>query len=461
MPGWRTSMLPVRMARAGSLSRETRLLAATIAVSVLVLLVLGRFRFPSGAEGGVDAVQTQPLARLASRAAFDDLSLAITQLNSRVTPSLVVLRLSTPSGMQGAGVPPPVTSFVPAIRVRDDVALTRLPRTARVEGIVGAPGAVSIVGADPVRELALVRIPSQPAQVMAVREGNAPLATPGYVAMASASRTGVALQPLFVGRSDVQPDPRWDAPLLTLGPGSRADAGAPVFTLDGRLAGFATSADEEGVMLLVPADLLMASVEQLLAGGVSAAGDLGVSTQPLDARIARITSAPAGAVVAEIATDGPSHDRLWVGDVITAVNGQPVFSPHALALRVARATPGTSLSLTVLRGGTYQTVPIVVGTVPQPTAAATVGPRRAEAEGDLGLTLRLVAARGSEIVRVRPDSPAEVAGLRPGDLIVAVGRTRTPAPAQVTQAWDRLAPGGALFLSIERDGRAQALVLER
>lgn len=456
-------MLPVRMARAGSLSRETRLLAATIAVSVLVLLVLGRFRFPTGTEGGVDAVQTQPLARLASRAAFDDLSLAITQLNSRVAPSLVVLRLSTPSGLQGAGVPRPATSFVPAIRVRDDVALTRLPRTARVEGIVGAPGAVSVVGADPVRELALVRIPSQPAQVLAVREGSAPLASPGYVAMASASRTGVALQPLFVGRSDVQPDPRWDAPLLTLGPGSRAEAGAPVFTLDGRLAGLATTADEEGVVLLVPADQLMASVEQLLAGGVTATGDLGIVTQPLDARTARITKAPAGAVVADIAADGPGHDRLWVGDVITAVNGQPVSAPQALALRVARTPPGTSISLTVLRGGTYQTVPVVVGTSPQSPTAAPVGSERPDpkAEADLGLTLRLVAARGAEVVRVRPEGPAEEAGLRPGDLIVAVGRTRTPAPAQVTQAWDRLAPGGTVFLSIERDGRAQALVLER
>lgn len=449
------------MARAGSPSRETRLLAATIAVSVLVLLVLGRFRFPTGADVGVDPVQTQPLARLASRAAFDDLSLAITQLNSRVSPSLVVLRLSTPSGENGAGVPPPVTSFVPAIRVRDDIALTRLPRTARVEGIVGAPGAVSIVGADPVRELALVRIPSQPAQVLALREGAGPLTTPGYVAMASASRAGAALQPLFVGRSDVQPDPRWDAPLLTLGPGSRADAGAPVFTLDGRLAGLAISADEDGVMLLVPADQLMASVDQLLTGSTAATGDLGITTHRLDARLARITRAAAGAVVASVDTDGPGHDRLWVGDVITAVDGQPVSTPRALALRVARTAPGTSISLTVLRAGTYQTVPVVVGTTAQSPVAASVGPGRAAAEADLGLTLRAVTARGSEVVRVRPAGAAEMAGLQAGDLIIAVGRTRTPAPAQVTEAWDRLAPGGALFLAVERDGRAQALVVER
>src|SRR3970282_408221 len=99
--------------------------------------------------------QAQPLARLASRAAFDDLSLAITQLNGRVGPSLVGLGLAVPGRVQQDGAPPPGTVFVPAIRVRDDAALTRLPRDARVEGAVGAPGAVTVLGRDPVRELAL------------------------------------------------------------------------------------------------------------------------------------------------------------------------------------------------------------------------------------------------------------------------------------------------------------------
>jgi serine protease Do len=449
------------MARAGSASRETRLLAATIVVSVIVLLVLGRFRFPGAVDAGVDPVAAQPLARLASRAAFDDLSLALTQLNSRVGPSLVVLRISLQSADHDAGAPPPTTLFLPGVRVRDDVALARLPRDARVEGLVGAPGAVSIVGADPVRELALVRIPSQPAQVLAIREGTTPLASPGYVAMAIASRTGVALQPLFVGRSDVQPDPRWDAPLLTLGPGSRAEPGAAVFSLDGRFAGLATTTDEEGVVLLVPADHLMASVERLLAGGAAAPGDIGIATQPLDARTARLTKAPAGAVVSAVVADGPSHDKLWVGDVVTAVNGQLIATPQALALRVARTAPNTTISLTVLRGGTYETVPVVVGPAPQGLATPSVASTRPDGDVDLGLTLRAVSARGAEVVRVRDESAAARAGLRPGDLIVSVGRTRTPAPAQVTEAWETLDEGTTLFLGVERGGRALALVLEK
>lgn len=448
------------MPRAGRLSRETRLLAATIAVSVLVLLVLGRFRFPAGADVMTDAIQAQPLARLASRAAFDDLSLALTQLNGRVVPSLVVLRVSMPGAADAGVTPPPITVFVPAIRVRDDTALTRLPEDARVEGAVGAPGAVTMLGVDPVRELALVRIPSQPAQVLPMREGAAPLGSPGYVAMAAASPAGVALQPLFVGRSDAQLDPRWDTPVVTLGPGSRADAGAPIFTLDGRLAGMATTTDEDGTTVLIPADALMASVEQMLSGGVIATGDLGVETQALDARTARVTGALGGSVIASVAADGPSNDRLWVGDIVTAVNGQPIATPRALQWRIARTTPGTTVSLTVLRSGTYLSVPIVVGTTAA-LAAATVGASPSSADAELGLTLRAVAAEGAEVVRVRTGSAADAAGILAGDVITAVGRTRTPTPAEVTEAWNAQAAGTPLFLGVVRNARPHALVIEK
>lgn len=451
-------MLRVPMPVLGSLSRETRLLAATIAVSVLVLLVLGRFRFPEASDVRSDPTRTQPLARLASRAAFDDLSLSVSQLSSRVGASLIVLRVSLPPIAADAGAPAPATVFVPAIRVRDDVVLTSLPAGAQVEGAVGAPGAVSLIAADAVRGLALVRVPSQPVQVLAMREGYAPLSAPSYMAVAAASRSGTALQPLFVGRSDIQPDPRWDAPLLTLGPGVNAAPGSPVFSLDGRLAGLATTTD--GEVALIPAEALMVSVERMFNGTTAPTGHLGISTQALNARIARATSATAGAVVAAVSPEGPADGRLWVGDIITAANGQPISGPEALALRAGRTPPGTTITLTVLRRATYQSVPIVVAASPA-TGRQADRPVARRTEVELGLTLRLVKESGAEVVRVRADGAADHAGLRAGDLVRVIGQVRSPAPAQVTQAWDALPTGGTLFLGISREGAPQVVVLEK
>ena len=117
------------------ISRETRLLAATIAVSVVVLLVLSRFRFPAVAGPDVDGAAAQPLARLAARAAFDDLSLAVRELTARVEASLLVIRTATrPASAvevfssladvaDAAGGTGRTRRLVPALRLRDDSAL--------------------------------------------------------------------------------------------------------------------------------------------------------------------------------------------------------------------------------------------------------------------------------------------------------------------------------------------------
>ena len=67
-----------------------------------------------------------------------------------------------------------------------------------------------------------------------------------------------------------------------MGRGAASDVGAPVFTLEGRLAGVLTSSDGEPV--LVPADVVMRSVDRLLREGPPPPGDIGVVTQAVEFR---------------------------------------------------------------------------------------------------------------------------------------------------------------------------------
>src|SRR5690349_6220298 len=95
-------------------ARETRLLLLTLAVSVAVLFLLARFRFPERPISELAA--PQPLARLARTTTFDDLSATLKDLLQRAGDAAVALRVSddgTPDGSR----------LVPAFRVRDDLAL--------------------------------------------------------------------------------------------------------------------------------------------------------------------------------------------------------------------------------------------------------------------------------------------------------------------------------------------------
>jgi serine protease Do len=443
-------------------SRETRLLAATIAVSFVVLLVLSRFRFPATTGDPRDGSAAQPLARFAARAAFDDLSLAIRELSGRVNGSLLVVRSVVHGADDQSGrVGEQTVRYLPALRVRDDVAVVLIPPAATVDAVLGVPGPVTIVARDPVRGLTLVRVPSSSAQVLTIREGQQPLAAPGYVAVAEANAAGTSLRPIFVGRSDGVGDPRWDTPLITIGRGAAADVGAPVFTLEGRLAGLLTSA--EGDPALVPAEVVMASVDRLLRGAPATVGDIGIVAQALDSRLAAATGVTSGAAVAAVRADGPAAQLIQPGDVITAVNGQSIRTPEALRLRVAREAPGRTLTLTVRRDGGFLTGSVTVRARPasegaRPSAASAPA---AQVDRPLGLTLRAVPGRGSEVLRVQPGSLAELSGLRAADVIVALRATHAPAPEAITAAVAASKPGSAVFLSVERDGQLRLVALQR
>jgi serine protease Do len=345
--------------------------------------------------------------------------------------------------------------------VRDDAAVVLIPPGATVDAVIGVPGQVTTIARDPVRGLTLVRVPSTSAQVLTIREGLQPLAAPGYVAVAEANAAGTSLRPVFVGRSDGLGDPRWDTPLITIGRGAAADVGAPVFTLEGRLAGLLTSADGEPA--LVPAEIVMASVDRLLRGVPTNVGDIGVVVQALDARLAAATGVASGAAIAAVRADGPAAQLVAPGDVITAVNGQPIRTPEALRLRVAREAPGSALTLTVRRDGGFVTGSVTVRARAangdaRPSTAATPSPQE---ERPLGLTLRAVTGRGSEVLRVQPGSLAELSGLRAGDVVVSLRAAHAPTPEAITAAVAALKPGGAVFLSVERDGQPRLVALQR
>lgn len=442
-------------------TRETRLLAATIGISLVVLLVLSRFRFPAAIDAPRDSAAAQPLARLAARAAFDDLSLAVRELSSRVTGSLVVVRVSTPALEDGTPPRPGDASprLLPALRVRDDAAVVAVPDGTSIEGVLGVPGPTTVIGRDPVRGLALVRVPVASAPVLSIREEVQPLATPGYAAVSEASIGGTALRPVFVGRSDAVTDPRWDTPVFTIGRGLVGDIGAPVFLLDGRLAGIVGLTD--GAPTLVPATAVMATVEQLLNGTLTTTGDIGITVQPVDTGLARLTGTGSGAVVVAVAADGPADGVLAPGDVITAVNNQPVRTAEGWRLRLSRAAAGSRLTLTLRRNHETLNLPVVVRNRPSRGSDTASAATRPAGAATLGLTLRAVAGAGAEVVRTQSGSVADAAGLRAGDLVVSLGANRAPSPGDITGAFEALNRGGVLYLSIERDGQPRLVALTR
>ena len=91
-------------------------------------------------------------------------------------------------------------------------------------------------------------------------------------------------------------------------------------------------------------------------------GRIGIRMQPLTPELRDHFGAPSdrGVLVSDVEADRPAaRAGLAVGDVVTAVDGEPVTTPSFLAREVRRAPSGKKLSLTVIRDGEEQQIDVV------------------------------------------------------------------------------------------------------
>ena len=161
--------------------REMRLLLVTIAVSVGMLLLLARFRFPDGTSRQTAEPVPAPLERLAASATYDELASIMGNVERRIRPTVLSLAVQGTSSV----------TYVPAVRLTEDRAVAILPADRRLADVNGT-AAPAIVTRDAARSLIVVK-PDSPGEVV-----NLPSAPqrpgPRYVAVAEATALVQELQ---------------------------------------------------------------------------------------------------------------------------------------------------------------------------------------------------------------------------------------------------------------------------
>jgi Do/DeqQ family serine protease len=126
------------------------------------------------------------------------------------------------------------------------------------------------------------------------------------------------------------------------------------------------SGGNQGVGFAIPIDMVRQVTGQLKDKGTVTRAQLGVYVQELTPQLATALGVKAtrGAVVADIAQDGPAaNSGLRREDVIVAVNGKEVDS-RSLRLDVGSMMPGTTVDLKVLRGTSEHHFSIKLGAMP-------------------------------------------------------------------------------------------------
>jgi S1-C subfamily serine protease len=143
-------------------------------------------------------------------------------------------------------------------------------------------------------------------------------------------------------------------------------SGGPLVDADGRVVGLNTSGFGHGAALTIPADLAWKVAEQLAMHGSVRRGYLGVRSQGVEisaaAQKALKREQAAGLLLIGIEKDSPAEAAgLMVGDIIVAVDGQPVRDHDELFARLSGDVIDKPTPVEVLRGGQPQTVSVKIG----------------------------------------------------------------------------------------------------
>jgi serine protease Do len=250
-----------------------------------------------------------------------------------------------------------------------------------------------------------------------------------------------------------------DAPI---NPGN---SGGPLVNIHGEVVGINTaiathSGGFQGIGFAIPSSEAKAISAVLKEKGKVTRGWLGVViddvTHVKPAELAQLGyTEDKGVFVVEVRRGTPAFGKLNPQDVITGINGKSVENSWQLRNEIADTAPGSELKLQVFRNKKPLDVSITIGEQPDDIEAMSThrangsSPRAGNSQTGQALGMRLSnvtddlaekndlgdARDGALVTAVSPGSLAEMAGLRPGDLITGVNGEPV---ANVGQATDIL-----------------------
>lgn len=213
------------------------------------------------------------------------------------------------------------------------------------------------------------------------------------------------------------------------------NSGGPLFNRSGEVIGinvqiYAQTERYQSLTFAIPINVATKVETQLLAQDKSSRGNLGVSVQDVDPRLARAFGLPrAGGALVNFVEPGTSAaaSGLKPGDVIMQIGDKAIDHSAELFEDAAGLKPGAKATLTLIRHRKPMTVTVVVGTLKE---EASTRQDEGNAARRLGLAVhplneaeRLSSGLTEGLVVDAVDGPSAGTGIQPGDILLSFNGT--------------------------------------
>ena len=270
----------------------------------------------------------------------------------------------------------------------------------------------------------------------------------------------------------------YDEFIQTDAPINPGNSGGPLLDENGAVVGintaiFSRSGGSIGIGFAVPINMAKQLVPQLQKDGHVTRGWLGVTLQKLTPDLAETMKVEPGrgALVSAVTPDSPAaHAGVAPGDVIVRWNGTAIDEHASLPSLVASTPIGKTVEVEALRDGARRTFSIMVAKLEDESVAEAESETPSRGRWGLGLQdlspddrkqLGLERSTGVGVANVAPGSPADEAGVEPGDVVLEVNR-HAVASSQAVRAEVGKTPSGQPLLLLLRgqDGSNRFVALK-
>ena len=324
-----------------------------------------------------------------------------------------------------------------------------------------------VVGLDPVTDIALIKV-NPKGYLPTVRLGSSDKLRVGEWVAAIGSPFGleysvtagiVSAKGRVIGSGPYDDFIQTDA---SINPGN---SGGPLINMQGEVVGINTMiiAGGQGIGFAIPVDQAKSIIAQLKSDGKVTRGWLGVTVQDLKGELAEYygVTGKSGVMVAEVVPGDPA-DKAGIKpkDIITEVNGRRVTSSRDLTKLAARLDVGQTAKVKILRDGKQKTLEVKIGRRPITMADASQDNRQpqgsdygfevTELTPEIARRFNIKETNGVMVINVVPNSKADAAGVRKGDLIIEVNRANVGSVKNFQTLIDQYKNSDGISLLVKR-----------
>ncbi len=330
-----------------------------------------------------------------------------------------------------------------------------------------------VVGIDEQTDVAVLKIEAD--GLPAVKIGDAKNLKVGEWVIAIGSPFGfenTVTSGIVSGKSRSLPDGTYVPFIQTDVAVNPGNSGGPLFNMRGEVVGinsqiFSRTGGYMGLSFAIPIDVAINVKDQLVATGTVTRGRIGVQIQEIDQSLAQSfgLADAHGALVSKVEPGGPAEAAgIRNGDVILKVDGEKIKQMTELPAVIAAKQPGSKVRIDIWRGGKEQRKDVVVGRFEQNKLASAKGPEQVKTD-KLGLAVRELTPdeearlNGEQGLFVeRAEGAAAAAGLRRGDVILAVGSTPVSSADQLVELAEK--SGSTVALLVQRNNQRSYVPLQ-